>query len=112
MKNTYFQLFACCIAVQGASRTTICDVQRQSYEFIPNGLYDILQDCKTLSINEIKAQYNHEYDETIDEYFEFLVEKEFGFWCEKEELVLFPDLNFILTVNKHLINNLGEAVGK
>lgn len=92
-KQDYFTLFACCVAVQGASRSTICDLQRNTFELIPNGLYDILQGCKTLSIKEIKEQYGNEYDETIDEYFDFLVEKEFGFWCEKDELVLFPDLD-------------------
>ena len=37
-----FALFACCIPVKGARRSTLCDLQRGSFQFIPNGLYEIL----------------------------------------------------------------------
>jgi SPASM domain peptide maturase of grasp-with-spasm system len=42
MKNTYFKLFANCLPVKGASRSTICDVQRTELYFIPNELYETL----------------------------------------------------------------------
>ena len=71
----------------------ICDVQRADYQLIPNSLYEVLTKYQDNSVEEIKANYNHEFDDTIDEYLEFLVEKEYAFWCEKEELELFPDID-------------------
>jgi SPASM domain peptide maturase of grasp-with-spasm system len=77
-----FSLFACCIPVQGARRSVICDLQRQSFHFIPNGLYEILTEHAGATVEEIKAAYDHEYDMEIDEYFDFLLQHELGFWCE------------------------------
>src|SRR4051812_33364045 len=76
-----FSLFACCIPVQGARRSVVCDLQRQSFQFIPNGLYEILTEHAGKTVDGIKAFYGHEYDEEIDEYFAFLLRHEFGFWC-------------------------------
>lgn len=87
----YFKLFANCIPVKGANRSVICDLQRRSIRFIPNLLFDIINDNKNKSIDEIKANYDNEYDEGIDTYFSALVEEEFGLWCEDPQR--FPDLN-------------------
>ena len=45
-----FKLFANCIPVKGINRSTICDLQRGNYDFIPNDLYEILkfQEGKTI----------------------------------------------------------------
>ncbi len=77
-----FSLFACCLPVKGARRSILCDLQRQSFQFIPNGLYEILTEHAGETVEEIKEAYHHEYDEEIDEYFELLLRKEFGFWCD------------------------------
>ncbi len=71
----------------------ICDVQRGSFHLVPNGLYEILTEHKQRAISAIKATYQHQYDETIDEYFDFLVSNEFGFYCEEPDLELFPDIS-------------------
>ncbi len=76
-----FTLFAGCIPVQGARRSLICDLQRQTSLPIPNGLYEILTEHAGETVAEIKKVYDHEYDEEIDEYFEFLLDHELGFWC-------------------------------
>jgi SPASM domain peptide maturase of grasp-with-spasm system len=75
--TTYFLLFANCIPVKGATRSIIYDVQRNNFEFIPNELYSILTRCSKKTIGEIKDLFNRNYDEIIDEYFEFLVQNEF-----------------------------------
>lgn len=46
--------------------------------FIPNGLYEILTEHAGKTVAEIKAAYEHE----LDEYFDFLLQNEFGFWCD------------------------------
>jgi SPASM domain peptide maturase of grasp-with-spasm system len=86
-----FVLFACCVPVRGARRSVICDLQRQSFRFIPNGLYEILTQHKGKTTPKIKEAYDHEFDEEIDEYFSCLIEEELGFWCD--EPGNFLDLN-------------------
>jgi SPASM domain peptide maturase of grasp-with-spasm system len=80
-----FALFACCLPVRGARRSVICDLQRQALHFIPNGLHEILTEHRGKTPAAIKQHYAHEYDEEIDEYFEFLLREELGFWCDDPE---------------------------
>ncbi|HSN87853.1 MAG TPA: hypothetical protein VL025_13935, partial [Thermoanaerobaculia bacterium] len=99
-----FRLFASCIPVQGARRSVICDLQRGTYKLIPNGLYEILTEHRGRTVDEIKAAYDHEFDEEIDEYFQFLLDHEFGFWCDEPEL--FPDLDLTWDAPGRITNAL------
>ena len=89
--NKPFKIFANCIAVKGAVRSTICDIRRQDVKLIPNDLYEILNLHEEKTIEEIKAVYNNKFDKTIEEYFEFLLEEEFIFFTENPEF--FPKLS-------------------
>ena len=51
--NNYFKLFACCITVVGAERSIICDIQRGSFEFIPNDFLEILISYKNDNFEDI-----------------------------------------------------------
>lgn len=104
MNNTFFHLYACCLLVKGAKRSMVCDVQRHSFNLIPNGLYEILTDHRQKSVDAIKSIYQHQYDEVTDEYLTFLIENEFGFLCEEEDLALFPDLDLSWEVPFHITN--------
>ncbi|HYX26725.1 MAG TPA: grasp-with-spasm system SPASM domain peptide maturase [Thermoanaerobaculia bacterium] len=97
-----FSLFACCIPVRGARRSVICDLQRQSFQFIPNGLYEILTEHPGKPIAEIQAAYDHEYDAEIEEYFDFLLRHEFGFWCRDPER--FPPLDLTWEAPERITN--------
>ena len=99
----------------------VCDVQRNSFHLIPNGLYEILTVHKEQSVAQVKAHYEHQYDDTIDEYLAFLIENEFGFYCEQTDLALFPDVdktweapahitNAIIDVNEHSQHDFGQLV--
>ncbi len=81
----YFVLFACCIPVKGATRSTICDLQRNSFELIPNTLYEILTEQEDKSIPEIYEAYNQEYNQEIKEYLDFLVSKNYGFYSQESQ---------------------------
>ncbi|HEX6746216.1 MAG TPA: grasp-with-spasm system SPASM domain peptide maturase [Longimicrobium sp.] len=90
-RRRVFRLFACCVPVRGARRSTICDLQRERYDLIPNGLYDILQHYTDHTLEEIRADFPAQAHATLDEYFAFLVKQEYGFWCDDPDA--FPALD-------------------
>lgn len=74
-------LFPTCIPVKGEKTGILMDLDRASYTEIPNLLCEILNvDLKHNAINEVKTLFNNYYDNGIDEYFDFLVQKEYGFY--------------------------------
>jgi SPASM domain peptide maturase of grasp-with-spasm system len=75
--TSYFLLFANCIPVKGAKRSILYDIQRNNFEFIPNELYTILTKHLKKTSGEIKELFNREYDDILEEYFDFLIQKEF-----------------------------------
>ncbi|MFW6047505.1 MAG: grasp-with-spasm system SPASM domain peptide maturase [Candidatus Woesearchaeota archaeon] len=84
-QNIPFKLFSCCHPVKGFSRSVICDTQRNSFDFIPNSLYDILVKYDGYKISEIKSIFNYEFDNIIDDYFIFLQKKEYIFFTEEPD---------------------------
>lgn len=100
--NQIFTLFACCIPVKGARRSVICDLRRQYFRLIPNGLYEILTVQRGKTVLEVKSAYDNEFDQEIDEYFAFLLEQEFGFWCS--EPGNFPDLELSWQAPERITN--------
>ncbi|KAA5534577.1 grasp-with-spasm system SPASM domain peptide maturase [Taibaiella lutea] len=89
--KTFFKLFACCIPVRGYSRSVIYDVQRNAFEYIPNVFFELLQECRQLSKEEMQQHYSAEDFEGILKFLDYLAEHEYGFWtrCPEE----FPDLD-------------------
>jgi len=90
LPNKVFILYACCIPVRGARRSVLCDLQRQSYRLIPNGLYEILTEHKGKSPAALEEVYGSDSRTIIDEYFRFLEDNEFGFWSDTPDS--FPPL--------------------
>ncbi|MBW8878004.1 MAG: grasp-with-spasm system SPASM domain peptide maturase [Acidobacteria bacterium] len=101
-KSRIFMLFACCIPVLGARRSTICDLQRQTFRFIPNGLHEILTEHRGKTVAGIEAAYGHEYDAEIAEYFEFLIAHELGFWCDDPDC--FPEIDLTWKAPERITN--------
>lgn len=93
-KDQYFKLFSHCIIVRGASRSTVCDLQRNELSIIPNDVYDFLKDCETKSISEIASDYGKENIPVIKEYISFLIQKEYGFLTRQPELYTFLNTDF------------------
>jgi SPASM domain peptide maturase of grasp-with-spasm system len=62
-----------------------------NYYFIPNGLYEILEKFNGTTIEFIKKDFNYQYNEIIEEYFDFLTEKRLIFFNQKPDL--FPKIN-------------------
>ena len=120
-KNQHFRLFAHCIPVQGAVRSILYDIQRNNYEFIPTILAQILTKHKRKTIQQIIDIYGTDNEIIIIEYFQFLLDNEYVFQLEKEELKLFPDLsmhwefpghvqNAILDFNKQTNYNIKQVI--
>jgi SPASM domain peptide maturase of grasp-with-spasm system len=91
--NGYFQLFACCIAVKGARRSILCDLQRQDFLFIPNIFYDIFSGDRIISKEQLLAEYDEyeNFDEHLMKLIDKLQEKEYGFYTNEPQN--FPALN-------------------
>lgn len=90
-----FKLYSNCIPVSGKRNSIICDLQRGDYELIPNDLYEILKKFEGKKNREdIKTIYQNQYDEIIDEYFDFLLEKEFIFTTQNPKYYPKIDMSF------------------
>jgi SPASM domain peptide maturase of grasp-with-spasm system len=88
-----FKTVAECVPVKGYRRSIIYDFFRKKYDFIPNSLFEILQnDGRT--IDAIKEEYGN--NPIVNEYFDFLVENDYVFFCRAEAYPNFKalDLNW------------------
>ncbi len=89
--NQYLTLFANCIPVKGASRSVICDTQHKRVKFIPNSMYDWIQELKSISIEDYQKELNENQIQITNDYIDFIIQNDFGFFCTKEELAWFPE---------------------
>lgn len=81
--DSFFKLFACCIPVRGYLRSVICDLQRECIFPIPNDLYDLLVEFENQPFSAVYSEFSDpENREVIEEYYDFLLTNDLGFWCE------------------------------
>lgn len=92
MKN-YLRLYSRCIPVKGFCRSIIYDFDKNSYDFIPNSLYNLLKENQGLLAINLPLSFKGKERVYIQEYIDFLKEKEFVFPCSKEENKRFPMLD-------------------
>lgn len=102
--NKHLMLFADCILVKGSKRSLIVDLTRSKYHFIPNSLYELLQESNGLTKEKIIETYGIENTETIEEYITYLEENEFIFWCDEDEIELFPAIDLTWEWPAHITN--------
>lgn len=91
--ESHFIVFESCKFVKGVNRSLICDLQRGSYTYIPNDMYDIVFDNLHSTIAHIIDLYGKENSNTIIEYFDFLHKSEMIYLCSKDELEKFPPID-------------------
>ncbi|NVO10317.1 MAG: grasp-with-spasm system SPASM domain peptide maturase [Bacteroidales bacterium] len=92
-QNSYYFLFANCIPVRGYTRAIICDLTRKTIDFIPIQLFNILIESKKNKIKDIVQRYKGDEKEIMSEYFDFLLENEYIYLCDKDTLKKFPPLS-------------------
>lgn len=85
MHDRYMLLLANCRAVKGATRSTICDLQKQKVQIIPNDLFDILNSNHGKKLEEIYSQFDVDDRIVLDQYLDFLVSNEFVFFTPHVE---------------------------
>lgn len=92
--HLYFKLFSNCLLTKGANRSLILDLQRESFTTIPDTMADVLTDfASKKTVGELYALYGVANKDIIDDYLDFLVGNELGFFSESAEFDLFPDLD-------------------
>jgi SPASM domain peptide maturase of grasp-with-spasm system len=88
----WFSLFASCVIVEGKASSLIYDVERMEFYDLANDFVDILRLAEHHDMDAIKAQYDHEQDDLIDDFFMKFVGTEIGFFTT--EPGCFPLIDF------------------
>ena len=107
MSSPVFRLFAGCVPVRGARRSTLCDLQRREIHLIPNGLHEIVTTHRDRTREELHALFGPGAAEVVDEYFAWLEEQELGFWCHDPES--FPDLDLSWDAHERITNAIVDV---
>jgi SPASM domain peptide maturase of grasp-with-spasm system len=108
MTNTMYKFYANCILVQGACRSTICDLQRNKFHYIPNGLISLLEGDIIDAVTILK-KLDEEDKSIFDEYIEYLLDRELIFECEAELLEQFPTLSMEWDFPSHVSNAIFDG---
>lgn len=101
-KRAIFKLFSNVIPVKGASRSTLCDLQTGRIKLVPNDLYNVLVACEETDPQALMERYGEEDAATIESYFRFLLDEEWGFMCDAPEA--FPDLDLSFDMPSRISN--------
>ncbi|RYF85074.1 MAG: hypothetical protein EOO00_14510 [Chitinophagaceae bacterium] len=89
MQSTHFHLYSCSVPVMGKEEAIICNLHNAGYTTIPQFLCEALQEYPELSVRELQDLYNDK-DNSLPEYFDYLQEKQLGFYTD--EPGLFPSM--------------------
>ncbi len=81
-KIEYFKLFSHNIPVQGKEKSAIYNLQRSGITFIPNSLYQILQEMDHQSVDEIRQSLPEDQRNIYESYIDFLLKNDLGFFTE------------------------------
>jgi SPASM domain peptide maturase of grasp-with-spasm system len=110
--ETYIKLFESVKPVRGNRRSIICDLQRGNYSYIPNDLYNILEDSICKSKDDLLNSYGAENVSVIKEYIDFLEKNEYVFYCEHSEIKMFPELSLFWDSSSKITNAIVECNNK
>ncbi|MBO9694423.1 grasp-with-spasm system SPASM domain peptide maturase [Chryseobacterium sp.] len=90
----YFNLFSNILITKGPTRILISDLQRNVSELYPLELYEVIEELKKKSVEEILNDYHEESRPIVHEYINLLLEKEYGFITENDWDMNFPPLSY------------------
>ena len=90
----YFNIFSTMFITKGVNRILISDLQRNTSELYPLEFYDLMEELKKKSIEEILEMYDKESQDIVQEYLEILLENEYGFITRNNWDRNFPALSY------------------
>lgn len=90
----YFNLFSNILITKGAGRILISDLQRNVSELYPLELYEVVEELKNASVEDVLKNYDEESQPAIHEYLDILLDKEYGFITENNWDENFPPLSY------------------
>lgn len=91
MGSYYFKMFTNCLIVRGNQRALIFDAQRKQYHLVPLSFADLIEALDGKKIEAVLAKFEVNKPEILEEYFQFIFEKELAFLCNnKQEIDRFP----------------------
>lgn len=89
----YFNMFSNILITKGINRVLISDLQRNISEIMPLEFADLAAELKINSIEKTFGFYDEESQSIMQEYLDFLLEKEYGFITEFDWEKKFPPLS-------------------
>ncbi len=105
MSQKYFNLFSNCIIADGINRSLIMDLQRNKSYPIPNSMLNVINFLKIKNTYESTIlNFGIENKYIIDEYIDFLIANELGFFLDEDEFSLFLDLDKTIKFPAHVTN--------
>ncbi|ROI01881.1 grasp-with-spasm system SPASM domain peptide maturase [Chryseobacterium sp. G0240] len=89
----YFNLFSTIFITKGVHRILISDLHRDISELYPLELYELIEELKNDSIENILQKYDDDSKEIVQDYLDLLLEKEYGFITKNNWDQNFPPLS-------------------
>lgn len=94
MINDYFKVYTNCVVTKGYTKSLISDLQRQKSRIIPNSMAEIIGQLNNKQkISTLVSKYRINNEETLQQYLDFLIEEDYGFYCNAEEFERFPNMD-------------------
>lgn len=103
--NNYFYIHTNCILVKGYSQSTICDLERNDYEILPNLLADLLTKHNGKKIELLLENLEKEDQDAVIEFIEYLLEKEYIF-INQNQCGIDNEIDLEYTYNKEILNTV------
>ncbi|MEL6536042.1 MAG: grasp-with-spasm system SPASM domain peptide maturase [Bacteroidota bacterium] len=85
-KDAYLILYGNIVPVKGYRRSTLCDGHREEFYLIPNALYELIVQGRDMTIGGLLEWAGPENEETVYEYFHYLMENELAMVTPEPEL--------------------------
>jgi SPASM domain peptide maturase of grasp-with-spasm system len=90
--DQHILLFSSCALTKGYTQTLLVDFQRKTVELLPNEFYTIFtKTCREKTYAAILDEFVGEDRATAQEYFDYLLQGEYAFVCDPDELALYPE---------------------
>jgi SPASM domain peptide maturase of grasp-with-spasm system len=108
MKN-YFKLFSNCIITKGYRLSLISDLQLERSEVVPNDMVEVVEYLNNEPISSLEGVFGLKNKTIIEEYIDYLVKNDYGFYCDEFDLNSFIELKKEFISPYHITNAIIEC---